>query len=68
MDPEMFYFQKAAEQITLQMQQAADANAGDAKTRLHKVILRFNIWSTRYIVCLLTLNFKKLKISLYLKN
>ena len=33
MDPNMFYFQKAAEQITLQMQQASNANAGEAEKR-----------------------------------
>ena len=34
MDPNMFYFQKAAEQITLQMQTAADLKAGTAEQRL----------------------------------
>ena len=34
MDPNMFYFQKAAEQITLQMQTAADVKGGTAEQRL----------------------------------
>ena len=34
MDPNMFYFQKAAEQITLQMQTAADPKGGSAAERL----------------------------------
>ena len=34
MDPNMFYFQKAAEQITLQMQTAADVKGGTAAQRL----------------------------------
>ena len=34
MDPNMFYFQKAAEQITLQMQTAADPKGGTAEQRL----------------------------------
>ena len=34
MDPNMFYFQKAAEQITLQMQTAADPKGGSAAQRL----------------------------------
>ena len=34
MDPNMFYFQKAAEQITLQMQTAADPQGGTAEQRL----------------------------------
>ena len=34
MDPNMYYFQKAAEQITLQMQTAADPKGGTAEQRL----------------------------------
>ena len=34
MDPNMFYFKKAAEQITLQMQTAADPQGGTAEQRL----------------------------------
>ena len=34
MDPNMYYFQKAAEQITLQMQTAADLKSGTAEQRL----------------------------------
>ena len=44
MDPEMFYFQKAAEQITLQMQQAANANLGKAEERFAEG----NIYALRY--------------------
>lgn len=68
MDPNMFYFQKAAEQITLQMQTAADVKGGTAAERLAAGNPYALTLEQINLVCLLTLYFKKLKMYLYLQN